>query len=95
MRVCERIANAILETTGIPVVWGVAGVSRVRRVAGAMKKMTRFMLGALSSLLLAVGLARAADRLDPIRLNTESASDSTLSSTPDSGTWCDIVDKDN
>ena len=59
-----------------------------------MKKITRFTLGALSSLLLAAGLARAADRLDPLRVDTDSASDSALSSTPDTGTWCQVVDND-
>lgn len=60
-----------------------------------MKKITRFILGALSTLLLAAGLARAADRLDPVRLNTEVASESALNPTPNTGDYCDIVDRDN
>lgn len=62
-------------------------------MAGAMKKLIRFTLGALSSLLLAAGLARAAEKLDPVSLNTRHGTDSVLSGTPDSVQYCDSVDK--
>lgn len=75
----------------------------------AMKNITRFALGFASSLLLAAGLAQAADRLDPVRLETRSATDNAISSAPDCSTqycniiaapdcstqFCDIVDNGN
>lgn len=66
-----------------------------------MKNTTRLVLGVLSSLFLAVGLARAADRLDPVRLNTPSANGVTASapdctqacaSAPDCTQACAIAD---
>jgi hypothetical protein len=58
-----------------------------------MKKIARFVLGVLSSLLLAAGLARAADKVDPVSL-TNSATDSVLTGAPECTTLCDIVDND-
>jgi hypothetical protein len=58
-----------------------------------MTKLTRFALGILSTGLLAAGLAHAADRLDPVRMTTESANDSIISSAPDcSTTYCAFAD---
>lgn len=59
-----------------------------------MKSFNRLVLGALSSLLFAVGLNAAADRVDPMnRSDGLKNADSTMTSTPDCGAICSIVEK--
>jgi len=52
--------------TGIPVVGVIAANEIARKMLGAMNSIKRLILGVFSTLLLAAGLARAADRLDPM-----------------------------
>jgi hypothetical protein len=53
-----------------------------------MKKVKRFCFGFISSALLAVGLARAADRFDPVMPGGAPSDVSVLTSTPDSTSDC-------
>ena len=58
-----------------------------------MKNLKRFLFGALSSLLFAVGFVRAADRLDPMSRNLPSIdTGSAQIGAPDCSTFCDIHD---
>ena len=52
--------------TGIPVVETIAKCMAAEMVEDAMNTIKRLVFGVLSCLLLAVGFARAADRLDPM-----------------------------
>lgn len=54
-----------------------------------MKNTKRLVLAVISSLLLAVGFVRAAEKLDPI---AKSASEIVLEIAPDCGTSCGIAD---
>jgi hypothetical protein len=58
----------------------------------AMKNFKRWVLGFLSSLFLASGLARAADRLDPINRDLNGTDNGSLAGTPDSVSFCDVAD---
>jgi hypothetical protein len=57
---------SIPDTTGIPVVSGVAKCIGIGEIIPAMNSINRLVYGLLSSLLLAAGFVRAADRLDPM-----------------------------
>ena len=63
--------------TGIPVVSGVAADPWMAIIAVAMKSINRLVLGILSSLLLAAGFVRAADRLDPMSNSLSLSNDNT------------------
>ena len=52
--------------TGIPVVRAVAKRRWIGEIYCAMKSIKRLVFGVISSLLLAAGFVRAADRLDPM-----------------------------
>jgi hypothetical protein len=52
--------------TGIPVFNGIARGGNAKCSRHVMNSTKRFFFGVISTLLLAVGLARAADRLDPM-----------------------------
>ena len=59
----------------------------------AMKNLKRLVFGVLSSLLLAVGFTRAADRLDPMSQSVlVNEGNVVTASTPDCGSLCDVVD---
>lgn len=58
----------------------------------AMKNIKRWFLGFCSSLLLAVGLVRAADKLDPMNQDF-TANDSVISSSPDTTNACNFADE--
>lgn len=60
------MANAISPNTGFPVVWTFASEPFWRDTLIVMKAIKRFVFGIFSSLLLAAGLLRAADSLDPM-----------------------------
>jgi hypothetical protein len=90
--VSKKMAIANSETTGIPVNDCIARTFWGPRIRGDMKNLKRLILGALSSLLLAVGFARAADQLDPMSRSLPHVSaDSSVESSPDCATLCDIV----
>ena len=57
-----------------------------------MKKLKRFVLGALSSLLFTIGFARAADYLDPIGRSLP-GNDAVISGAPDCTSLCDVSDE--
>jgi hypothetical protein len=85
----KAIAN--LKTTGNPVVCSIATAWLRGHIGRAMKTVQRFCFGIISSALFAVGLARAADRFDPVLLGGAS-SDVVLKSTSDCGSedcWVD------
>jgi hypothetical protein len=86
------MANAIFTfTTGIPVVWEV-DIQRVpAHAGGAMNHSKRLLFGALSSLLLAVGFVRAADRFDPVTNDLTSKAGQQLYGSPDCTQLCDEV----
>lgn len=72
------------------------GRSRGRWVkdGAAMKNLSRFIFGVLSSLLFAVGFARAADQLDPMSLGRATAGTETvISAAPDCVSSCNLVDR--
>jgi hypothetical protein len=78
-------------TTGIPVVWRVDIWRASRHVREAMNHSKRLLFGALSSLLLAVGFVRAADRFDPVTNDLTSKAGQQLYGTPDCTQLCDEV----
>jgi hypothetical protein len=57
-----------------------------------MKTTKRFVLGLISSLLLAVGFVRAADSLDPVLQNSPVSSNNTLGVADGCSTNCWLVD---
>ncbi len=59
-----------------------------------MKKLTRFILGVISSVLLSAGLSRAADKLDVIDSNPFGTNRS-VAPTPDSIQNCNLLDEQN
>ncbi len=61
-------------------------------MAPAMKNTQRWFLGLCSTLLLAAGLARAADKLDPMNQDL-SANGSVISSSPDTVNACNFADE--
>jgi hypothetical protein len=64
---------------------------RMRIIAPAMNTTKRFLFGFLSSALLAVGLARAADILDPMSRSLPAAQSKTgTKSTADCVYGCDV-----
>lgn len=58
-----------------------------------MKKLVRFMMGFISSVLLSAGLSRAADKLDVIN-PPKPESNRTVAPTPDTTTYCQLLDED-
>ena len=65
-------ANAIRQTTGIPVVDGLVGLRTARYAVGVMNTVKRFLCGVLSTLFVAVGLARAAESFEPVTVSVRS-----------------------
>lgn len=57
-----------------------------------MKKLVRFMMGFISSVLLSAGLSRAADKLDVVDSN-KPGTNRTVAPTPDSITSCQLLDE--
>ena len=57
-----------------------------------MKNLKRYILGALSTLLFAIGFARAADQLDPMSKSVSGNTDTLLAGAPDSSSYCDVMD---
>jgi hypothetical protein len=85
----KAIANS--KTTGNPVVCSIAGTLLRGQIWRAMKSVKRFCFGIISSALFAVGLARAADRFDPVMLG-QAPSNIVLKATSDCTTedcWID------
>lgn len=73
-------------STGIPVVVVLVRLRNERMLRVAMNTTKRLFLGVISALLFAVGLARAADRFDPMTktvgaVNTDDTNISTMSCT--------------
>jgi len=63
------------------------------KVCFDMKNLKRFIFGALSSLLFAVGFARAADHFDPMsRSLPQTNNDSSIAGAPDCTSICDVND---
>jgi hypothetical protein len=62
-------------STGSPVVCAVARQGKIGKIHVAMNSTKRLVFGVISSLLLAAGFVRAADRLDPmtnsLRISTD------------------------
>jgi hypothetical protein len=58
-----------------------------------MNTTKRFVFGILSSVLLAVGLVRAADSLDPVNASLPPVDIEITDSTPDSSSVCDYSDE--
>jgi hypothetical protein len=56
-----------------------------------MKKLIRLAFGIVSSLFLAVGLARAADKLDPINQALRTQEQNVAAPAPDTTQYCNIV----
>lgn len=79
-------------TTGIPVVCVIERVRGALDFAGAMKNTKRLILGLASSLLLAVGFARAADKLDPLNRDLEPATKGALASTEACVQLCHVIE---
>lgn len=87
------LANAILNSTGIPVVWplGDAGISG-KSCPRMKNKSSRFIFGVLSSLLFAVGLSRAASVVEPLAGSlADASSKSVIAGAPDCSTYCDLA----
>jgi Ca2+/Na+ antiporter len=60
-----------------------------------MRTIARILLGVCSSLLLAAGFARAADRLDPMNDGLRASAPSAITSAPDCTTsYCNIAAPD-
>lgn len=59
-----------------------------------MKAIIRFLLGVASSALLAAGLFRAADHLDPMTQSLPAVGASTTGSAPTCGSECFFTSKD-
>ncbi len=57
-----------------------------------MKKLARFLLGVISTLLLSAGLSRAASKVEPLSLD-QTSSKRTVAPTPDCGTPCHLLDE--
>ncbi len=57
-----------------------------------MKTSKRLVFGLLSSLLLAVGFVRAADRLDPVLKGANGSSDTTMSAADGCTAQCWAID---
>ena len=81
--------------TGNPVVTVFAMGKGMRNIANAMNSITRLVSGLLSSLLLAAGFVRAADRFDPINnsLNRPESQDSLGISAPCVVTPCEMISR--
>jgi hypothetical protein len=78
--------------TGIPVVNGVAADGDVRMIVDAMNSIKRLVFGLASSLLLAAGFMRAADRLDPMNNSLRFTPDNDQVGATPPCTWpCDIA----
>jgi hypothetical protein len=58
-----------------------------------MNTTKRFVFGILSSVLLAVGLVRAADSIDPVNASLPPVDAAITESSPDSSTLCDYSDE--
>jgi hypothetical protein len=56
--------------------------------SGAMKNLKRFVLGAVSSVLLAVGLSRAAETIDPVSGSLNGINAQITGTAPDTGGEC-------
>ena len=85
------MANAIFATTGIPVVCDIDNQRPVRTVISAMNNAKRLVFGLLSSLLLAVGFVRAADRLDPVSADHAGTTKHQLRLALDTSSLCDAM----
>lgn len=59
-----------------------------------MKKLVRFVMGFVSSVLLSAGLSRAADKLDLID-STKPGASRAIASTPDTVNACNLLGEDN
>ena len=59
-----------------------------------MKKLIRFMMGFISSVLLSAGFSRAADKLDLIDSN-QPGPNRTIAPSPGCGTICNLLDEHN
>jgi hypothetical protein len=87
------MATSISTSTGIPVVAALECERPRANLNCAMKTLKRLAFGVLSSLLFAVGLARAGDHLDPIsRSLTAADKGRVLASAPDTADICEVVD---
>ena len=87
------LANAISNSTGIPVVWPLGDGRIWGESCFRMKNsFPRVLLGVLSSLLFAVGLSRAASVVDPLAGSLAGSSrDSVMVGAPDCSTYCDLA----
>jgi len=59
-----------------------------------MKKLVRLMMGFVSSVLLSAGFSRAADKLDLIDAS-QPGTNRTVAPTPDTVSFCQLLDEDN
>ena len=80
---CDGDAILYAETpTGFPVVSDLVSRGGAATLRVAMNTTKRLLLGVFSSLLLAVGFARAADRVDPMSVSLSSNLDSPVAYGP-------------
>lgn len=75
--------SILISSTGIPVVAALVEFLVRAKSFTAMNSTKRLVFGVISTLLLAAGLARAADRMDPVSRDVRvSASDIVLADDP-------------
>jgi hypothetical protein len=81
--ILDELATPFLDRpTGIPVVKAVARLTKGRIVACAMNSINRLVFGVISTLMLAFGFTRAADRLDPMNKSLRNSLDGALCTFP-------------